>query len=472
MICTSTRQRGLLPSLLALALVALAGAAACSRPTPAPVLVPGMERYPDYPQPHLPPDLAQVRQAADAHARGWTQLQLGDPRTAERTFRTVLQRTPAFYPSQTALGFTRLAQDDPNGALEWFDRALGRRGDYTSALVGRAEALLELQREGEAFEAYRRLLDVAPGHPVAARRIEVLRLRAVQSDLALGRRAMEAGNLVGAREAFERALQAAPDSSFLHRDLARIARALGEDDEAVERSTRAIALDANDAEAYAIRGAVKADRGDVEAALEDLRRARDLDPSLTAAAERIAELEAARAEAALPAEFRAIPEQPALRRGELAALLVHHVPGLLTPQRPPVLITDARRHWAQGAILQVIRAGVLQEYPNHTFQPAAVVTRGDFAVMTQRVLARLAAVAPALARPWQDARLSFADVRPSNVLYVPISQTVASGVLPVADGRGFEPRRALSGSEADAAVRRLAALAERAGLTGPARPTP
>ena len=144
----------------AVVLLLLAGVSACSRPTPAPVLVPGMERYPDYPRPELPPDLARVRQSVEGHARGWAQLQTGDPRGAERTFRAVLQKAPSFYPSQTALGFTRLALEDASGALDWFDRALARRGDYTSALLGRAESLLALGREGESFAAYQRLLEV------------------------------------------------------------------------------------------------------------------------------------------------------------------------------------------------------------------------------------------------------------------------------------------------------------------------
>jgi tetratricopeptide (TPR) repeat protein len=196
-----------------------------------PVLVPGAERYPDYPLPDVPPDLARVRRAAEGHDRGWKQLQTGDPRGAERTWREVLQRAPAFYPSQAALGFARLALDDGAGALEWFDRALDRRGNYEAALIGRAEALLELGREGEAFAAYRRVLEVVPDQPVAMRRVEVLRLRAVQSDVALGQRAVAAGDFVVAREAFERAVQAAPQSGVLQREQAPRAPALGNHDE-------------------------------------------------------------------------------------------------------------------------------------------------------------------------------------------------------------------------------------------------
>lgn len=450
--------------LLVVALGALAGVAGCAKSAPLPVLVPGAERYPDFPRPDVPPALAGVGQAARNHDRGWVQLQLGDPKAAERTFRGILQRTPAFYPSQAALGFTRLATRDTAAALTAFDGALARRGDYLPALVGRAEALLELGREGEAFAAYNDILSVAPDHPVAARRVEVLRLRAVQADVALGRTAMAARDYAAARAALERAVAASPDSAFLHRDLARIAVETGNDEEALTRTARALALDPRDAESWALQGRLKARRGEVEAGLDDLRRAARLDPGLADVAGTIAALEAELAEALLPAEFKAIPTQDSVTRGDLAALLAHHLPGLLEPRRPTVLITDARRHWAQQAILQVIRAGVMTEYANHTFQPGSLLTRGDLAVAVDRVLALVAERAPAAARAWQDARLSFPDLRPGNLLYLPVSRAVASGALPPSDGRPFGARQRASGAEAAAAVERLAHLARGAGL--------
>ncbi len=450
--------------LLRASLVALVAIAGCAKPAPMPVLVPGTERYPDFPRPDVPADLAGIAPAAQNHERAWVQLQLGDPKAAERTFRGVLQRTPGFYPSQTGMGFTRLAVSDHAGALEAFDGALSRRADYLPALVGRAETLLELGREGEAFAAYNAVLEVEPDHPVASRRVGVLRLRAVQADVALGRAAMARGDHVAARAALERAVAASPESAFLHRDLARVAAAMGDDDEALARAARALELDENDAEAWALQGRIKARRGDVSGGLDDLRRAARLNPDLPDVADTIASLEAELAEALLPAEFKAIPTQPTLMRGDLAALLAHHLPALLTPRRPTVLITDARRHWAQPAILQVIRAGVMTEYANHTFQPASAVSRGDLAVAVDRVLTLVAGRAPERARQWRDGAITFADLRAGHMLHGPASRAVASGVLQVSDDGRFRPTERVSGAEAEAAVIRLKDLIEQAGL--------
>jgi hypothetical protein len=73
---------------------------------------------------------------------------------------------------------------------------------------------------------------------------------------------------------------------------------------------------------------------------------------------------------------------------------------------------------------------------------------------------------------WQDARLAFSDVRAGNVLYVPISRTVASGVLAPVEGQTFGARRPLTGADGVAAVRRLAQVVEQAGLDAGGRTRP
>ena len=62
---------------------------------------------------------------------------------------------PDFYPSLAGRGYVELAREEPRAALGYFDRALAVRADYLSALVGRGEALLALQREADAIARIR-----------------------------------------------------------------------------------------------------------------------------------------------------------------------------------------------------------------------------------------------------------------------------------------------------------------------------
>ena len=87
-----------------------------------------------------------------------------------------------------------------------------------------------------------------------------------------------------------------------------------------------------------------------------------------------------------------------LSREQLAALVGVRLDGLFkrAPRRNAVVITDTRGSWAVPWIMSVTRAGVMEVYPNHTFQPAAVVRRGDLADAASRVLSLIAAEKPAL----------------------------------------------------------------------------
>ena len=448
--------------------IALVAAGGCSsRPLPAPVVVPGTERYPDYPRPTLTPDLARQAAVARQHERAWLQLQSGDPKGAERTLRDLVKAAPRAYPSQAALGFARLSQEQHADALLWFDRALAGNAAYVPALVGRGEALVELGREGEAFETYQSALAVSPDQPVALRRVEVLRFRAVQSDVAAAQAARADGRLGEARDHYGRAVKASPDSGFLHRDLADVERRLGHGERARVLLNRAVDLDPQDARAYAMRGELGEAAGEPESALRDYRRALEIDPSLPEVGARITGIETGLKEAALPVEFKAIGTTPRVTRGELAALLAYRVPALLqATARGTVLITDSRRHWAQSAILLAARAGAMEVYPNHTFQPNAGMSRGEFAAVVTRVLNLLAARAPRTARSWTEARLAFADVRPGHTLYLPVSRAVASGVMQTLEGQTFGISRPMTGADAVDAVQRLTRLAGSASSEG------
>jgi hypothetical protein len=97
-------------------------------------------------------------------------------------------------------------------------------------------------------------------------------------------------------------------------------------------------------------------------------------------------------------------------------------------------------------------------YPNHTFQPNAVVSRADLATLSAELL-RLALRERRtdLAR-LQAARPQFADLPPTNVRYPAAALAVAAGVMTVSSDDRFQPTDAASGSDLEAVVRRIEAI--------------
>ncbi len=434
-------------------LVLLAG---CSRPVAPPVVT--APRYPDY----IVPTLAQPdpRQAdlLQEHDAAWRWFQTGDFGRAEAGFMAVLKRSPQFYPSETALGYLDLARKNFEPAVERFDRVLQTNADYVPALVGRGEALLALSREPEALAAFEFAVKLDPELQTIARRVEVLRARAQQENVAAARRAAQANRLDEAARLYEQAIAASPDSAFLVRDLADVEAKQGKTDQALARYQRVVEMDSADATSRIRIGEILDARGDLAGAQKMYAEANTLEPSADLR-RRMAAIDARLAYLKLPAEYRAIPEQASITRGDLAALIGLRLDALLTlAPAQAVVITDARNDWASEWIMATARAGVIEPYENHTFQPRNAVQRSDLAQAVARMLKIIAVGRPQLLKDWQSRMQKMADVGVSNLHYADASLSVAAGIIPLLGDGSFQLTRPVSGAEAIDAITRIERL--------------
>jgi hypothetical protein len=171
----------------------------------------------------------------------------------------------------------------------------------------------------------------------------------------------------------------------------------------------------------------------------------------------------ARAELAkLPEEYRAIESATEITRGDLAALIGVRLNTLVLGMRSrePVVVTDVRGNWAENWITVVARAGVIEPYANHTFQPRSTVRRADLAQAASRLLARIGSQTEL--RSWQNVRAKFADISQGHLAYPAASMAVAAGVMSTAPDGSFLPSRVVTGEEAVQTIQRLQAMAEAA----------
>jgi tetratricopeptide (TPR) repeat protein len=311
----------------------------------------------------------------------------------------------------------------------------------------------------EAIGALEALVRADPSRTPARTRLEGLRLTTIERLVEEARLARQRGELEPAREAWTRALQAAPESAFMYRELAAVERQLGRLDEAKAHAASALRLDDRDAASAALLGEIDAARGDLTAALDAYRRAQALDPRADYGP-RIAEIERRVALAALPEAYRAIAGRQTITRGDLAALagvaLERWLGGGETTQAP--LITDARGHWAQRWILALGSSGLMEVYPNHTFQPGAPVRRSDVADLVQRTLERAATRNPSAPTTWRSAAPTFPDLPATHAAYAAAAAAVGAGVMQTDAGQAFAPQQLVTGAEASAIVDRLTAL--------------
>lgn len=441
--------------IVALAIVA----SACAQKT-VPLPNESATRFQDFVEPGISDGFAGYPAAVASQRRGWRFLQIGEFREAQREFQLALKIAPSFYPAETGLGYLELARKDPKAALAHFEKALLLNGRYPSALVGGGQAFLALGRDKDALFAFQSAVAVDPSLGDVRRRIDVLQFRGVERQLSSARQAVKDGKFDDAAREYEGAIAASPDSAFLYRELADVEVKRGATDAALTDLEKAVALDASDTVAMVQIGDVLLGKGDLDGAARWYGEAVVIEPS--DAVEAKLDAVKARAEAShLPAEYQEIGAAAELTRGELAALIGIKLPTLVQASRKKdaVVISDVRQHWASTWILNVARAGIIEPFENHTFQPSGVVRRADLAVAMSRLLARVAVEDPGRGRNWQSARLRFSDLASSHLAYPSASMSVAAGVMDAGPNNTFQPSKVVTGAEAVAAVGRVEALA-------------
>jgi tetratricopeptide (TPR) repeat protein len=440
---------------LALVALTMITAACAARPTLPPT--PTTLQYPEFMYPVVPRELAAAGQATRIDV-GWRYLQSGDLASAEREFAAALKPTPNFYPGRAASGYVAIARKDYEQALAAFDAAVKIAPAYVPGLVGRGQVLLALDRDDAALEAFEAALAIDGSLAELRQRVNVLRFRRLEAILDIARTAAGTGRLEEAEQAYARALAASPESAFLHRERAQVARRRGTVAAALDYFRRAVELDPTDVTSLVQIAELLEGQGNLADAEAAYRRAAAVEPSREIEA-RLAALATRAREAALPAEFRAIDGAKQITRGDLAALIgVRLEDALRDVPVQEVVMTDITGHWATPWITQVARAGVIEPFANHTFQPRAAVTRADLARAVSRLVALLAARHPEL-QPHLAARPGIADMPPAHLSYPAAAVAVASGAMRLADGARFDPARPASGGEAAEAVGRVRVLA-------------
>lgn len=442
--------------LAGLLFAALTLADCAARLSPPPPAVP--PQFPDLLFPEVPAELERSGLAAE-HDGAWRWLQAGDLGRAASGWAAVLKKSPAFYPAETGLGSVNLVRMSYQEALERFDRTLERSRAYVPALVGRGEALLALRRDADALGSFQAALAANGSLELPKRRIEVLQFRLLQANLASARQAAESGRNDEAIAAYQVAIAASPQSAFLYRDLAAVEHKAGNVDRALEYYQKSTELEPNDASAWRDIGEILEARNEYAAAIEAYRQAVTFEPD-GEIQDRVSRLQVLLALARMPAEYRHIPEAPVITRGELAALVGVRFETLLADTRATaaVVVTDTDGHWAASWIFAVTRAGVMDVYPNHTFQPRSFVRRSDLAQTVSQLLGLILPRSPTLTEKWKISSPQIADVGPGNLNYPAVALAVESGVLPLLEGDSFQLSRSVSGSEAVAAIERLEKL--------------
>jgi hypothetical protein len=153
----------------------------------------------------------------------------------------------------------------------------------------------------------------------------------------------------------------------------------------------------------------------------------------------------------MPEEYRAIPEAARVTRADLAALVAVRVRALRRagPGEASVAV-DIGGSWAREYVARVLALGIMDVYPNHTFQPGATVRRVDLARAAARTLDRMRWPRAAAPAP--------TDMSRSHLDYDAVERVLGAGLMDLGPAGVFEPWRPVSGREAASVIDALARL--------------
>ena len=261
-----------------------------------------------------PEAAAHLRAAAEADPskiKAWKRYaraleEIGQGPEAFKVWRRVLELDGADHHAHDRLAELLSEQGLKARALEHL-RALAAPGGDRAAWRRLARALAELGQDGEAAEAWRRLLELAPA----------------DADAHAAMAGLLAGSPAEAAVHWRAVAEAAPKTSEPWRGLARSLAASGDPNGAAEAWRRLLRLEQDDIEAHAALADLVGDRK--QAALPHLRILAERGPDLPAARTRLAQLlekakDAGAAEAAWRSVIEVAPADP-LPHERLAQLL-------------------------------------------------------------------------------------------------------------------------------------------------------
>jgi tetratricopeptide (TPR) repeat protein len=410
-------------------------------------VVPAVPEGEDYVAPAPAPGEVSASEAARL-AEAWRAVLAGDVARAARDYEELLRRRPSNVFARAGLGYARLRAGRLPEASAAFAAALEERPDWVPALVGAGSAAFRAGDVDGALAFYRRAQAAAPQDPLVRRRTAALRLQATERRIAAALAAATRGDSGAAEREYAAALEAAPEVAPVRLALAELMAARGD-------AAGAIALleadPSGDRLAALRRAELLSGLGEHERAEEVYRGLLARDPADEAARAGERSARAARELASMPEEYRSIPVAARVSRADLAALLAVRVTALRRagPGEPRVAV-DISGSWAREHVARVLALGLMDVYPNHTFQPGATVRRVDLARAAARVLDRLAGPGASAPPPLDMAR--------GHLDLAGVQRVLGAGLMSCTPAGAFEPWRPVTGAEAVGVVDGLARL--------------
>jgi len=386
----------------------------------------------------------------------WEYLRSGWIEKAQREFQRLGESSPVY---DIGFGYLSLVQGDYDLAERFFDRVLQNRPRLLLAHLGLAQVYQKIGEEDRTFDKLREILDLDPQNAWAKNMFEQLKAEKTALATASAVEALAAGNRQKAKDDYLRALHYSPESSVIHAALAAIYKEENDLSNVLVHLKAAAESEPGNIRILEDYAATLAQSGELERTIEIYEKILQIDRGNKKAQEQIERLKNKLGLYELPSRYNEIPLSPAITREELAALLSVKLGDILGESgSPPPIIVDISASWASRFILKAASLGLLDVYPNHTFQPRRPLTRADLAEALFRTIKHLEAKGHRFIPQIPPDRIQISDVPEGHPSYEPIRRILSYQIMELLAGRAFRPELPVSGPEAIKTIDILLAL--------------
>lgn len=120
-------------------------------------------------------------------------------------------------------------------------------------------------------------------------------------------------------------------------------------------------------------------------------------------------------------------------------------------------VTDLEGHWAKNFIMDIVDVGIrgLEPYPDHTFHPNDLISRGEYAMMVEDIIIMILGDESLATRYVGTTRSRFPDVSYTHPYYNAICTAVDKDIMDSYINGSFGPNGSVSGPDALLVIRKL-----------------
>ncbi len=379
----------------------------------------------------------------------------GDHVKARSGFSDLIEEDPGYYPAYLAYGYTYLAENKPDSAERYARKAIELKPEYPQAHFALAHILESRSDYQGALQELEQVAALNPDYPALEHAGNVLKLKATEQYLNYGRRLAES-NPVEALKYLKAAHNLAPEVAQIPVEIADILLKQNNCQDAVNYLRIALEKMPDDRE-------VQTKLAECLVRLKEYTQALRLYETLSlqdsAYRQRIIDVKKLIFISNLPSAYQNIPYTAEITRSQLAAYLAINLEFLQQfRSENQEIIVDIIKHWAQNYIQTVVNLGIMDVFPNRTFQPDLPISKLEMAKAASRIL-EIIELSGRREFP-AETTVNISDIPPNNIYFGMVVRPLAAGVITVdADGK-FHAHRKVTGAEAMSVANRIKDLVE------------